>query len=59
MKNVLFEQKKKMKLWNKQHFVENETEVLQHVLKVQLPKCIKWISRGIFLRAFPYANSGV
>jgi hypothetical protein len=35
MKNgVLFEQKE-VKLWNKQHFVENETEIMQHVLEMQ------------------------
>jgi hypothetical protein len=34
MKNVLFEQKK-IKLWNKQHLVGNETEIMQHVLKMQ------------------------
>jgi len=32
MKNVLFEQKKH-KVWNTQQFVENKTEILQHVLK--------------------------
>ena len=49
--NVLFEHKK-IKLWNKWHFVENKTEIIQHVLKMQhiylLPKYIKWISRGVF-----------
>jgi hypothetical protein len=34
MKNVLFEQKK-VKLWNKQYFVENKREMMQHVLKMQ------------------------
>jgi hypothetical protein len=34
MKNVLFEQKK-IKLWNQQHFVENKTEIMQHVLNMQ------------------------
>ena len=34
MKNVLFEQKK-VKFWNKQHFVENKTEIMQQVLKMQ------------------------
>jgi hypothetical protein len=37
MKNILIEQKK-IKLWNKWHFVENETEIPQYVLKMQLPK---------------------
>jgi hypothetical protein len=34
MKNMRFE-KKKIKLWNKLHFVENKTEIMQHVLKIQ------------------------
>jgi hypothetical protein len=34
MKNVLFEQKK-IKLCNKQHFVENKTEVMQQTLEIQ------------------------
>jgi hypothetical protein len=33
LENVLFEQKK-VKLWNKQHFVENKTEIIQRVLKM-------------------------
>jgi len=44
MKNVLFMQKK-IKLWNKWCFVENKTEILQHVLKMHqislFPKHIK------------------
>jgi len=37
--------------------VENKTEIMQNVLKMQwinflLLKCIKWISRGVFLRVF-------
>jgi hypothetical protein len=31
---VLFEQKA-TELWNKQNFVENRTEIMQHVLKMQ------------------------
>jgi len=34
IKMVLFEQKK-TKLWNKQHLVENNTEIMQHALKMQ------------------------
>jgi len=34
MNMVLFEQKK-IKLWNKQHLVENNTEIMQHVFKMQ------------------------
>ena len=34
MKNVLFEETK-IKLWKKCHFVENKTEIMQHVLKMQ------------------------
>ena len=34
MTNMLFEQKK-IKLWNKQHFVEHNTEIAQQVLKLQ------------------------
>ena len=51
MKNVLFEQKK-IKLCNKQHFVEKETEVMQQALEMQyisLSDYIKWISRCVFL----------
>jgi len=33
MKNVSHEQKK-IKLQNKWHFVENKTEIMQHVLKI-------------------------
>jgi hypothetical protein len=32
MKSILFEDKK-IKLWNTQHFKENKTEIMQHVLK--------------------------
>ena len=40
MKNILFEQKK-IKSWNKQHFVENRTEIMQHVLKCsKFPSCL-------------------
>jgi hypothetical protein len=28
-------EKKKIKLWTKQHYVENKTEIMQHVLKMQ------------------------
>jgi hypothetical protein len=31
---VLFVQKK-IHVWNKQHFMENKTELMQHLLKVQ------------------------
>jgi hypothetical protein len=34
MKNVLFEHKK-IKFWNKWHYVNNETEIMEHVLKMQ------------------------
>jgi hypothetical protein len=34
MDNVLFEQKK-IKLWNEQYFVQNKTEIMQYVLKMQ------------------------
>jgi hypothetical protein len=34
MKMVLFEQKE-IKLRNKQHLVENNTEIMQHALKMQ------------------------
>jgi len=30
MKNALFEQKK-IKLWNKQHFVKNKMEIMQNM----------------------------
>ena len=53
-----------MKFWNKQHFVENKTQVQQHVLKKGSkflffsPKWIKWISRGVFNAHLRYVNSG-
>jgi hypothetical protein len=34
VKNVLFEQKK-IKLFNKEHFLEDKTEIMQHVLRMQ------------------------
>ena len=34
MSNVLFENKN-IKLWNKWHFVEIKTGIIQHVLKMQ------------------------
>ena len=34
MKNILLEQEK-IKLWNKQNFVENKTGIIQRVLKMQ------------------------
>lgn len=40
--------------------MENKTEVIQHVLKVQLISLsflyITWISRGVFLCVYAYAN---
>jgi len=42
----------KDKIMKKRHFVENKTETMQHILRMQsillLPKYIKWISRGVF-----------
>jgi hypothetical protein len=50
MKKVLFEQKKR-KLWNKCHFVESKTEIMQYILKIKyislLAKYIKQISKDI------------
>ena len=34
MKNILFEYEM-IQLWNKLHFMENKTEIMQHVLKMQ------------------------
>jgi len=34
MNNILFEQRK-IKLWNKLYLVENKTEIMQPVLKMQ------------------------
>jgi hypothetical protein len=34
MKNILFEYKRK-KLRSKSHFMENKTEIMQHVLEMQ------------------------
>ena len=43
-KNILFEQKK-IEFWHKWHFMENKTEIVQHILTTQyislLPKYIK------------------
>lgn len=33
MENLLFEQK--IKSWNKQNLMENKTEIMEHVLKMQ------------------------
>jgi hypothetical protein len=48
MKKVLFQEKKIMKQMT---FVENKTQIMQHVLKMRLlsflPKYIKWISKGV------------
>jgi hypothetical protein len=63
---VLFEKENIMntKLWklqNKWNFVDSNTEILQHVLKMHeislLPKYIKLISKGIFLGAFVCASA--
>jgi len=39
-----------------------KTDVMEHVLQMQqislLPKCIKLITRGVFLSAFTYGNAG-
>jgi hypothetical protein len=35
MKNTLFKQKK-VEFWNRWHFVENKTEILQHVLIISI-----------------------
>jgi hypothetical protein len=34
MRNILFDQKK-INLWNKLHFMENKTAIMQHALKMQ------------------------
>jgi hypothetical protein len=51
MKEVLGELKK-IKLLNKWHFVENKTEITQHVIKMWdislMPTHLKRISRGVF-----------
>jgi hypothetical protein len=40
-----------IQLSNRQHFVENKTEMMQHVLEMHstsfLPKCIKGIYKGV------------
>jgi len=40
-----------------------KTEIMQHILKMQsissMPKYIKQMSSGIFLRAFTYVNTGL
>jgi hypothetical protein len=60
MNNVLLEQKM-INSRNKCHFVENKTDIMRLVLKMQyisfLPQYIKCIYRGI-LHAFMYANMG-
>lgn len=51
VENISFEQEK-MKLWNKWHYVEDKTVIIQHVLKMHrfpfLLKHIKLISRMFF-----------
>ena len=59
---MLFEQKK-IKLWNKWHFVEKKVEIMQHFLKMQyislLLKYIKYICRDVFfIHVFMYVNIG-
>jgi len=67
--NIQFQQKKIM-LWKKWHFVENKTQIMQHILKMQLisllSKYIKGISRAVYIKgisrtvvssAFTYANT--
>jgi hypothetical protein len=53
----------KVKLWNDCCFVENKTEVMKHVLKMEwisfLPKYVKWIYGCVFVRASVYANAGL
>ena len=43
-------------LWNRLHYVENEIQIMHHVLKMwlisSLPKYIKWISRVVFIHVF-------
>ena len=55
---VLFAQK--MVSGNKWHYVENKTQIMQHVLKMQkislLPKHTKEIYSGVFPHVFMYAN---
>jgi hypothetical protein len=47
----------------KAHFVENKTQIMQHILKMQqsflFPKYIKHISRGALLYVFAYVNVGL
>jgi hypothetical protein len=49
--NLLFETKE-IKLYQKRHPMENKTEIMQHVLKMQwvflFPKYIKIICSGVF-----------
>jgi len=44
-----------------QYFVENITQIMQHVLQMQqislLPKYIKWIFRSVILHAFTHVNA--
>jgi len=51
-----------MTFWNKRHFVENKTEIMQHVLKAQwlssFPKHIIWNSRFLFNLRSRDANAG-
>jgi hypothetical protein len=53
----------KKRVQNKWHFVENKTEIIEHVLKMQyiflLPKHIKLILGGFFSPVFTYTNAGL
>jgi len=44
------------------HFVTSKTDVMEHVLQMQqislMPKCMKLITRVVFLCAFTYGNTG-
>jgi hypothetical protein len=44
MKNVLFEQKKGKK-WNKQHFVENATEIVHQIFKNTVNFLVAWMGK--------------
>jgi hypothetical protein len=59
---IRFEQEK-TELWNKQHLVENNTQIVHHGSEMQyislLPKHIKWISWGVSLSVFIFGYEGI
>ena len=50
MKNILFELKK-IKLWNKWHFVENKPEIMQHALEIKYTAWLHILGMFFYMRS--------